>query len=229
LREAAAAAADEDKPRLEAWALAFLGRGHIVREEWDAARPAAARAVELSRSTGWISFLALPQSLLATVDLAEGHVDEASAAFEAAFALGCQIADPCWEGIAARGLGLVHLAHGRVDEAIAWLDDARTRCIRIPDAYLWVHAYCLDALCEAAIELGRPEAGGWVRDLESVAARTGMNELLVRAQLHRARLGDARALDAAMLFADRIDNPAVLGKLRTGELLEVQAQRPDGG
>jgi DNA-binding SARP family transcriptional activator len=221
LREAAAIAADEDKPRLEAWALAFLARGHILREEWDAARPAASRAVELSRSSGWITFLALPQSLLAIVDLAEGRVDEASAAFQAAFALGCQIADPCWEGIAARGIGLVHLAHGRPDDAIAWLDDARTRCVRIPDAYLWVHAYCLDALCEAAIEVGRSEAGGWVRDLESVAARTGMNELLVRAQLHHARLGNPRALDAATLFADRIDNPVILGKVRMRDTLQV--------
>lgn len=213
LAEAAATAALEDKPRLEAWAYAFLARGHILREEWAEARPAAARAVEISRSSGWITFLALPQSLLATVDLAEGDVDGASAAFESAFALGCQIADPCWEGIAARGIGLVHLARGRRDDAITWLDDARTRCIRIPDAYLWVHAYCLDALCEAAVEIGRPEAAAWVRDLESVAARTGMNELLVRSQLHRARLGDSRALDAASLFADRIDNPAVLRRL----------------
>jgi tetratricopeptide (TPR) repeat protein len=214
LAEAAETAALEDKPRLEAWALAFLARGHILREEWDQARGPATRAVELSRSAGWITFLALPQSLLATVDLAEGDVDGASAAFESAFALGCQIADPCWEGIAARGIGLVHLAQGRLDDAIAWLDDARTRCIRIPDAYLWVHAYCLDALCDAAVRIGRPEAAGWVRDLESVAARTGMNELLVRSQLHRARLGDSRGLEAARLFADRIDNPAVLGRLQ---------------
>lgn len=215
LREAAGTAADEDKPRLEAWALAFLARGHILREEWEQARASATRAVELSRSTGWITFLALPQSLLASVDLAEGNAGEASTAFESAFALGCQISDPCWEGIAARGIGLVHLARGRLDDAIAWLDDARTRCIRIPDAYLWVHGYCLDALCEVATEIGRPEAAGWVRDLESVAARTGMNELLVRAQLHRARLGDARAFDAAQLFADRIDNPALLARLHS--------------
>lgn len=226
LHEAAAIAADEDKPRLEAWALAFLARGQILREEWDQARSAAARAVELSLSTGWITFLALPQSLLATVDLAEGYVDKAGVAFESAFALGCQIADPCWEGIAARGIGRVHLAHGHIDDAIKWLDDARTRCIRIPDAYLWVHAYCLDALCEVAVEFGRPEAAAWVRDLESVAARTGMNELLVRAQLHRARLGDPRAFDAAQLFAERIDNPALLRRLHA---FDLRRDTTDGG
>jgi tetratricopeptide (TPR) repeat protein len=226
LREAAATAVKEDKPRLEAWALAFLARGHILREEWDPARAAAARAVELSRASGWITFLSLPQSLLATVDLADGRVDEASTAFESAFALGCQIADPCWEGIAARGIGLVHLARGHLDDAITWLDDARTRCIRIPDAYLWVHAYCLDALCEAAVDLGREEAPAWIRDLESVAARTGMNELLVRAQLHRARLGDPRALDAAHLFADRIDNPVLLGRLHAFNMRGPSSGRP---
>jgi len=101
----------------------------------------------------------------------------------------------------------------RVDEAISWLDDARTRCVRIPDSYLWMHAYCLDALCEAAIQANSPEARAWVGDLETVAARTGMNEMLVRAQLHRVSLGDDRAAETARLFADRIDNPAVLQRV----------------
>jgi hypothetical protein len=205
--------ADSNKPRLEAWANAFHARTHIVRQEWDAARSSATRSLELSRSAGWVTFLALPQSLLATVDLATGRVDEAAAAFESAFALGCQIADPCWEGIAARGIGLVHQAHGRTGEAITWLDDARTRCIRIPDAYLWMHAFCLDALCDLAVSTGHTRAPEWVRDLETVAARTGMNEMLVRAQLHRADLGEGRAIEAAHLFADRIDNPAVLERV----------------
>ena len=111
-------------------------------------------------------------------------------AFEAAFAVGCQIGDACWEGMGARGLGLVKIATGDVDDGIAWLDDASARCIRIPDTYLWIHGYCLDALCEQAIIHGAEGAGRWVARLESMAARTGMNELLVRAFLHRAALGD---------------------------------------
>jgi len=206
-------AAELDKPRLEAWSLAFLARGHLLREELDEARACAARSLEISRSAGWIAFLPHPQSLLATAELELGNVELASAGFESAFALGCQIADPCWEGVAARGIGLVHRAHGRMDEAIAWLDDARTRCIRIPDAYLWVHAYCLDALCSVAVEAGARQASEWVNDLELVAARTGMNEMVVRAQLHRAQLGDDRAAATARLFADRIDNPVVLERL----------------
>jgi tetratricopeptide (TPR) repeat protein len=217
LAEAAAIAAALDKPRLEAWALAFLARGQIVREEWEPARLSASRSIDVSRATGWITFLALPQSLLASVDLATGRVDQAASAFESAFALGCQIGDPCWEGIAARGIGLVHWTRGNVDEAISWLDDARTRCVRIPDSYLWIHAYCLDALCDVAVQANASQARAWVGDLETLAARTGMYEMLVRAQLHRAGLGDVRAEEAARLFTDRIDSPAVLRRVSTLE------------
>lgn len=226
LAEAATLAAALEKPRLEAWALAFLARGQILREEWDAARTSASRSIEVSRTTGWIAFLALPQSLLATVDLATGRLDQAGAAFESAFALGCQIGDPCWEGVAARGVGLVHWSRGRADEAISWLDDARTRCVRIPDSYLWIHAYCLDALCETAIRAGLARARAWVGDLETLAARTGMNEMLVRAQLHRAALGDSRAGETARLFADRIDNPAVLRRVTALESPAALAATP---
>ncbi|MGH2386391.1 MAG: SARP family transcriptional regulator, partial [Candidatus Limnocylindria bacterium] len=129
------------------------------------------------------------------------------------FALGCQIGDPCWEGMGARGIGMVKIANGDVAEGIRWLDDARTRCVRIPDAYLWIHGYCLDTLCEQAIVHGVTGADRWVSDLEAVAARTGMNELLVRAQLHRAALGMPGARESAAVFAARIDNPAVLRRV----------------
>jgi hypothetical protein len=39
-----------------------------------------------------------------------------------------------------------------------------------------------------------------------------MHELVARAYLHRARLGDRRALEAARVFVDQLDNPA-LGRL----------------
>jgi len=213
LNEAAAEARAFEKPRLLAWAFTFLGRTHLLREELVPARAALEKAVEAVRTAGWMTFLAWPQALLGTVDLAEHRIDEASDAFEAAFALGCQIGDPCWEGMGARGIGLVHLARGRADEGIRWLDDARVRCIRIPDAYLWIHAYCLDTLCAAGIENRVPGAERWVADLEAVAARTGMNEMLVRAQLHRAALAMPGALDLARVFADGIDNPAVLRRV----------------
>jgi hypothetical protein len=40
-----------------------------------------------------------------------------------------------------------------------------------------------------------------------------MNELLVRAQLHRGALGMPGALASAAVFAERIDNPAILRRV----------------
>jgi hypothetical protein len=121
----------------------------------------------------------------------------------------------------ARGIGLVKIVNGDVAEGVRWLDDARMRCIRIPDTYWWIHGYCLDTLCEQAIAQGVKGSDRWVSDLEAAAARTGMNELLVRAQLHRAALGMPGARESAAVFAARIDNPAVLR--RVGETASVAA------
>src|SRR5688500_16658656 len=213
LTRPAAEAASLDKPRLTGWAYTFLARRHLLPADLTAAPVRRARAVATVRAAGWMTFTAYPQSLLGAVDLAEGRIAEASDAFESAFALGCQIGDPCWEGMGARGIGLVKIARGDVAEGIRWLDDARTRCVRIPDAYLWIHGYCLDALCEQAIAHGVKGADRWVADLEAAAARTGMNELLVRAQLHRSSLGISGERESDAVFSDRIDNPAVLRRV----------------
>jgi hypothetical protein len=157
-------------------------------------------------------YLPWPASLLAEVDLEEGCLDRAQEGFQHAFALGCQLGDPCWEAMAARGIGRVESARGNADSAIEWLADATVRAVRLPDAYLWAQGYALDVLCSVAVEHGVRNAARWVNDMESLAARTGMRELLARAYLHRCRLGDSTALVAATLLIERIENPA-LGKL----------------
>jgi hypothetical protein len=50
-----------------------------------------------------------------------------------------------------------------------------------------------------------------VEALAELAARCDMRELVVRAHLHRHRLGDPAALPAARLLASGIDNPALPG------------------
>ncbi len=221
LRRSVAEASSLDKPRLAGWAYTFLGRTYLLRDELTDARAGLELAIQAARSAGWMTFIAYPQSLLGAVDLADGRIAEASDRFESAFALGCQIGDPCWEGMGARGIGLVRIANGDVAGGIRWLDDARTRCVRVADAYLWIHGYCLDALCEQAIMHGVPGADRWVSDLEAAAARTGMNELLVRAQLHRAALGMPGARESADVFAERIDNPAVLRRVAASSAVTV--------
>lgn len=230
LTEAAAIGRALGKSRVEGWAEAFLGRTRLLRGELDLARVSLVRALEICRAAGWVSFAPWPQALLAQVDLEEGRIDAASEGFEAAFAVGCQLGDPCWEGMGARGIGLVRMARGDIEGGLAWLDDARIRCIRIPDAYVWIHAFCLDALCAAGVAHGpAASARRWVSDLEAVAARSGMREMLVRAQLHRIRSGDPSAIDSARLFAAEIDSPAVLMLVSEGDQRAVPAPAAPAG
>jgi hypothetical protein len=147
--------------------------------------------------------------LLADVDLAEGRVDAAATAYEHAHALALQLGDPCWEGHAARGLGLVAAHQGDAARALHWVTEARYRCVRLPDAYLWVEGYCLDALCALALEHHRVEASRWIDDLEALATRTGMRELVARAYAHRGKLGDRVAAEASRVLAAEVDNPAL--------------------
>jgi hypothetical protein len=119
--------------------------------------------------------------------------------------------------MAARGIGLVAVQRGDAAGGLRWVAEARTRCVRLPDAWLWVEGYCLDALCVLAIEHRRPEAARWVADLEALAARTGMRKLVARAYLHRGRLGDRAAAEAALvLAADRSTTPQSSAWTRAG-------------
>jgi len=100
---------------------------------------------------------------------------------------------------------------GEVDDAIDWLDDARTRCVRIDDAYRWVEVYCQDALCEVSIAHGFDGATRFVDELEQRAAATGIREYVARAYVHRHRLGDEGALATARVLASGVSNPALHG------------------
>jgi hypothetical protein len=119
------------------------------------------------------------------------------------------VGDPCWEGISARGLDLLRAIRGDVDGALNTLRDARLRSTRLPDAYLWVDAYTLDAMCALATRHRLGEGQHWAVELSNLAARSGMRELVVRALVHRAALGDGENLDVAASLAAGIDNPVI--------------------
>ena len=98
------------------------------------------------------------------------------------------------------------------------LVDAPKLCRRLPDTYLWIEAYALDALCAVAVEHGAAATGRWVDELETIAARRGIRELLLRAAVYRARLGEAGALDVVESLSAQIDNPALGGVATSLEL-----------
>ena len=131
--------------------------------------------------------------------------------------LGCQLDDPCWEGMAARGLGLLRATVGDHATAAAWLEEAHVRCSRVSDRYQWVRGYVLDAMVAIALDQRDHFAAGRLADaLAALAARGDMRELVVRAHLHRNRLGDPTALASARLLATSIDNPALARLLDGG-------------
>ncbi|GIH22172.1 hypothetical protein Aph01nite_04820 [Acrocarpospora phusangensis] len=201
--------------RQQAWSLSMVARAHLLRAERSQAAAALARALEGVYEQRWMAFLPWPQTLRAELDLQDGDLEAAADRLEQAWELARQLDDSCWEGMAARGLGLLSAARGDYPAATKWQDEAAFRCIRTPDRYQWVHGYGLDAAIGTAIEHGDHErARSLVGNLASLAARCDMRELVVRAQVHRFRLGDQPALAAARLLGADIDNPALARLIR---------------
>jgi DNA-binding SARP family transcriptional activator len=208
LREGEARAQSAGDVKQVAYAASMLGRVCLLRGDWPQATAALDRALALAQQ-GWTAFVPWPQSLRAEIDLQCGEVAAAAERFEHAFALGCQLGDPCWEGISGRGLGRVALARGDPVLAVQLLLDAIGRCVRLPDAYLWGKAYALDALCAVAINDRLVQAPAWIDQLETLAARSGMREFTVRSHGHRAALGDGHSRMAVHLLANDIANPTL--------------------
>ena len=195
--------------RHRSYALSMLGRAHLLRGELAVAGELLDRSLELAVTQGWTSFVPWPESLRAAVDLEHGDLDAAAERLEHAFALSCHVGDPCWEGMSGRGLGLLQGRRGDIDGAVQTLKDARARCTRLPDGYLWLDAFTLEAMCALAAAHGLPEGHVWALELGDIAARTGMRELAAWALLHRARLGEESVVPAAVDLAHRVDNPAL--------------------
>jgi DNA-binding SARP family transcriptional activator len=206
LRQAMALSASVGDVKQSIYAQSMLGRALLLCGDIDAAVAALDASTNESRRV-WTAFLPWPQSLRGEAELLRGRVDPAAELFEQAFALSCQLGDPCWEGMAGRGLGRVAMARGQPARAAEILVDAIRRCARLPDGYLWGKAYALDALCRVAGKARMPQAQAWGDELMALAAGAGMREMIVRAYLHQADGGHAPATAAARVLASEIDNP----------------------
>jgi DNA-binding SARP family transcriptional activator len=199
-------------PRREAFAESMLGRVSLIRRDLATADARLSAAVALAERDHWLAFLPWPQSLQGESALAAGDVGRAAEVFDQAFARACQLGDPCWEGMAVRGLALVAESDGEVGRGFDLLDEARSRANRLADPYVWLDAHILDAPCELGRRHGHPHTARWVEELRRLASRTGMRELVVRSLVHGAGLGQEGDAEAAVLLARDVDNP-VLARL----------------
>lgn len=192
--------------RRTAYGLAMIGRAHLLRRDLDSAADRLDEALALASHDHWLSFLPWPQALRGEVLLARGEVSEAAEYLEQAFARACRLGDPCWEGVAARGLALVADASGDPMTAFRILQDARRRADRLADPYVWLDGYILDAQCTLGRRQSHVDTARWVAALRQLASRSGMRELHVRALLHGAALGYPGNAAAARLLAADVDN-----------------------
>jgi DNA-binding SARP family transcriptional activator len=197
------------EPRREAYGLSMLGRLNLLRGDLVEAATTLEAAIALAERDHWLSFLPWPQALLGQAWLSLGDVYAAEQTLEQSFARACQIGDPCWEGISARGLALLAEASGDAGTAFTILVDARTRANRLADPYVWLDVHILDALCEMGRRHAHPATASWAEAMLDRASRTGMRELTVRAMLHLAAAGVPGDAEAAALLAGDIDNPVL--------------------
>ena len=194
-------------PRREAYGRSMLGRMALLPGHLDLAAEHLDASIALAEGDHWLALVPWPQALRGEVQLARGDTGGATLLLDQAFARACQLGDPCWEGTAARGLAMVADATDDHDRAFALLAEARTRCNRLADPYVWLDCHILDAQCEVGLRHGHVDTAHWIDAMQALAARTGMRELIVRSLLHGAALGHDGDARAAALMAADIDNP----------------------
>ncbi len=210
--------------RREAYAKAMLGRVNLFRNELDVAATQLDESIAMAERDHWLAVLPLPEALRGEVQLARSDPAGAERLFRRAFARACQLGDPCWEGISARGLALATAAagtQGAVAGAFELLADARTRADRVADPYVWLDAHILDAQCVLGLRHGHPDTGRWIEDLRELASRTGMREFTVRSLLHGAAQGNAGDAAAAVLLAPGLDSPDLLATVRSAQRASI--------
>jgi DNA-binding SARP family transcriptional activator/tetratricopeptide (TPR) repeat protein len=193
------------EPRRQAFGLSMLGRINLFRGALDVAAGQLDASITLAEGDHWLAFLPWPQALRGEIQLARADPAGAAELLQHAFARACQLGDPCWEGMSARGLALVAETDGDTSRAFALLSDARARCNRLADPYVWLDGYILDAQCELGLRHGHPGTRAWVEAMQTLASRTRMRHLTLRSLLHGAALGNQGDAAAAAILAAEIE------------------------
>jgi tetratricopeptide (TPR) repeat protein len=213
LAESAETARQAGRARQEAWSQGVLARSLLLAGQVQAAGAAAERSIEVAQGERWNAFLPWPQVLRAQCLAEAGRWDEAGEDAEHAFALACELGDPCWEGMAGRALGLLAMHAGDLPGAQSWLADARRRCDRVPDRYVWVSAYIGLAQVEAAARQDPSLVGPAAARLFEHAVRSDLPEFLAWALVYQAEAGDRAKIPLARTTAGGVTNPRLQSRV----------------
>lgn len=146
--ELALARVPPDEAALAAYGLAGLARLQVRMNRLAEGAENGRVATEAARKAGAVAIVPWALAWSAEASFLLGDATTAEALYSEAFALGCEIGDPCWEVLALRGLALLAHDAGRIQQAKNLLADAIVRCRRLPDAYKWTEALVLTDLLE---------------------------------------------------------------------------------
>ncbi|WP_167434424.1 AfsR/SARP family transcriptional regulator [Mesorhizobium helmanticense] len=169
--------------RREIWSLGLGGWGLLAADRLPEADSWLGDCLALVEEQRWISFRPWPVAVLSeSRTRQQASPRELRPGLEEAFALSCQMNDPCWEGAVARALALTYAAHDALPEAMEWLGEAHRRCGRDTDAYSALQVEILASQVEISSRQGRPEVADAIgREWLALAARTHRDAHVARA------------------------------------------------
>jgi DNA-binding SARP family transcriptional activator len=191
--------------RQQAFSAALLGRVHLLRKELEPAAACLDQALEWVTAEHWTAFEPFVDGVRGETYLAAGRLEEAAALIDRSWVMAELAGDHCYMALAAGAEARLFLAHGDLAAAEHWI----SRGMEPKPWYLWYSARLLDAAAEVALATESPRAAEFVDRLAAMSGSSGMREFAVRAQSHRAVLGDEAAAQAVPWLAKEIDNPAL--------------------
>ena len=169
--------------RREIFALANGARGLLAAGRLDEADLWLELCLGFVEEQRWIAFRPWPVSLLSESRLRQGQDPGVLLPrLEDAFALSCQLSDPCWEAAVSRTIALTHAADARLPFAAEWLAEARRRCVRETNRYVAIHVEVLADQTEISLAQGHSDlADTFAREWLALAARVHMDAHVARA------------------------------------------------
>lgn len=169
--------------RSEIWSLGLGARGLLAAGRLEEAEAWLRLCLALIDEYQWVSFRPWPVALLGEARLLQDAAPSGlRPPLEDAYALSCQLRDPCWEAAVARSLALTYAAEGELSTTTRWLDEAYRRCLRETDPYVALQVEILASRVEAHRRLGQGEvAATLAREWIALAARAHMDAHIQRA------------------------------------------------